>query len=163
MFDSATSTVRILTHDQKVRRARGTILIVEDHPDSREMLSLLFSSLGYTVLEAYDGHEALRIVQDTDLDLIITDLGLPEMDGLELVRRVRAGTNDSGALKIVLLTAYDRKDCLLPALQAGCDLVVGKPIDLDKFERLVNLLPQDSQSQFCISHSNAPRNQSRRL
>ena len=153
MFDYATPTVRILTHDQKVSCARGTVLIVEDHPDSREILSLLFSSLGYTVLEADDGYEALRIAADTHPDLIITDFGLPEMDGLELVRRLRAKNTDSNALKIALVTAYDRKDYLAPAREAGCDLVVGKPIDLDKFDRLLDLLPPDSQTQYGVANS----------
>lgn len=152
MFDYVTPTVRILTN-QAVGCARGTVLIVEDHPDSSEILSLLFSGLDYIVLEAKHGYEALRMAADTHLDLIITDLGLPEMDGLELVRRVRAENSHPKAPKIALLTAYDPKDCVVPTQQAGCDLVIGKPIDLDKFDHLLSLLPQDSKSQFCVGNS----------
>jgi CheY-like chemotaxis protein len=123
---------------------------VEDHFDSREMLSFLFKGFGYTVLEANDGNEGLQIAADTDLDLIVTDLGLPEMDGFEFVQRVRSLKSDQPDLKIALLTAYAREDCLDAALEAGCDMVLSKPIDLDKLECLISLIPSHSDSR-CVS------------
>ena len=61
--------------------------------------------------------------------------------------------NDPNATKFALLTAYDPKDCLMPAREAGCDLVLGKPIDVDKFDHLLDLLPQNAQSEFRIADS----------
>ena len=144
MFDSATTTVRVSNDRQDTRWSKGTVLIVEDHADSREILALLFSSRGYTVLEAEDGYEALLLLASTPPDLIVTDLGLPEMDGFEFVRRVRAQKRNQRDLKIALVTAYDVGRTMKTAY-AGCDLVLAKPIDFEKFERLVSLLPQRSQ------------------
>ena len=147
MFDSATTTVRVSNDRQDTRWSNGTVLIVEDHADSREILSFLFSRRGYTVLEAEDGYEALLLLASTAPDLIVTDLGLPEMDGFEFVRRVRAQKRNHRDLKIALVTAYDVRDCVERASFAGCDLVLAKPIDLDKVDRLVRLLPPRSESR----------------
>jgi len=132
MFDSITPSIH------------GSVLVVEDHADSREILTVLFRSLGCTVFEANDAEEALPLVAAKRLDLIVTDLGLPGMDGLEFVRRVRV--KNGNHLKIALLTAYNPRDFLRAARKAGCDLVLGKPIDLDKFDCLVNLI---SESESC--------------
>lgn len=153
MFDSSTPVLRIFTDGKDGPPSQATVLIVEDHADSREILSLLFRRVGYTVLEANDGKEGLRRVAGTHPNLIVTDLGLPEMDGLEFVRRVRAQDGNRDHLKIALLTAYDPKDYLVPALKAGCDLVVGKPIDLNTFDCIVNLLPHHSKSPFSTGNS----------
>ena len=159
MFDSATRGVRILNEGQDDRPARGTVLIVEDHADSREILHFLFHKLGCTVLEASDGAEALRLIDDTHVDLIVTDLGLPEMGGLELVKRVRADKRNQPDLKIALVTAYDLASHLDAAFEAGCDLVLAKPIGLDEFDCLVSLLPQSTKSQFYADNTPIFQNQ----
>src|SRR5215216_4817462 len=97
MFDSATSTTRLqpgARHD--AGPPVGTALVVEDHPDFRELLSLSLKGLGYDVLEAGDGKEALRLAtaKESQVNLIVTDLGLPEMDGFDLVRNIRTRDRD---------------------------------------------------------------------
>lgn len=155
MFDSATTSVRVSNDRHGPRWSKGTVLIVEDHADSREILSLLFHSAGYTVVEAQDGYEALLLLAHTSLDLIVTDFGLPGMDGLEFVRRVRAHKRNQRDLKIALVTAYDLGTCPEAARNAGCDLVVAKPIDMDRFNLMVSLVAQQAESQSASAEGHA--------
>src|SRR5690349_12601057 len=89
MFDSATPRAQLNSDGrQRGRPSAPTALVVEDQQDFRDLLSLVLKRLGYTVLEAADGKQALRLASSTQPNLIITDLGLPQMNGLEFVRRV---------------------------------------------------------------------------
>ncbi len=114
-----------------------TALIVEDHPDFRDLLSLFLERLGYTVLQAADGEQALQLAVAARPNLIVTDLGLPIMNGLKFVQRLRPALRSPNDCRVILLTAYDRQDCAEDALKAGCDAVLSKPIDLDQFESLI--------------------------
>jgi len=117
-----------------------TALIVEDHPDFRDLLSLFLERLGYTVLEAADGEQALRLAVAARPNLIVTDLGLPIMNGLEFVQRLRPVLQNPNDCRVIMLTAYNQEDCVEDALEAGCDAILYKPIDLDRFESLINSL-----------------------
>jgi CheY-like chemotaxis protein len=99
---------------------------VEDHPDSREFLSVFLVGLGYAVLGAEDGEEALRMVASHPVNLILTDLNLPLMDGFELVRQVRHLKGNVGDPTIVMLSAYYGNAYFSSALDAGCDVVLTK-------------------------------------
>ena len=114
--------------------------MVEDHPDFLELLVFVLKSMGYNVLQANNGKDALRIAAGRKLDLLVTDLGLPEIDGLKLVQLVRGFNPDHTNLKIVMLTAYDVADYEPMGLEAGCDAVLSKPVDIQKFERVVSIL-----------------------
>lgn len=147
MFDRATFASHSASGEPKTnRRIQGTALVVEDHSDFRELLSFVLKSIGYNVLQAKNGHDALRLAATRRVDLLVTDLGLPEMDGLKLVHLVRAFNPDHRDLKIVMLTAYDVRDYEPKALAAGCDVVLSKPVDIQKFERVVRSLQGDFES-----------------
>ena len=138
MFDPATQNANAAYGDRGTDgRLQSTALVVEDHLDSLELLSFVLKNLGYSVLEARNGKDALRIATTRQFDLLVTDLGHPEMDGLELVRRVRAVKRNQNNLKIVMLSAYDPADCAVEAIDAGCDIVLAKPIDIQKFKRVI--------------------------
>ena len=141
MFDTGTSTSHFTSGDNQTnRRARATALVVEDHPDFLELLVFVLKSMGYNVLQASNGKDALRIAAGRRLDLLVTDLGLPEIDGLKLVQLVRGFNPDHTNLKIVMLTAYDVAFYESKGLEAGCDVVLSKPVDIQKFERVVRVL-----------------------
>jgi CheY-like chemotaxis protein len=145
MFDSAASMPAAVSGDrQNGRPTQGTALVVEDHSDSRELTTFLLKTFGYNVLEAGNADKALQLAADNHLDLIITDLGLPEMDGLEFIQLVRELKQDEPELRIVMLTAYDRAD----VFKAGYGFLLPKPIDLDKFRAIIELPQSRSQSEF---------------
>ena len=140
MFDSATQSFRVSSGQPARPDSKGTALIAEDCLDFRELLAYLLQSLGYTVVEASDGKEALRLAVDTQPDLIVTDCGLPVMDGFDLVRHVRTNNHHKRDLKILMLTAFDLPEYIEMARNVGCDVVLSKPVDLEKLENVLTSL-----------------------
>ncbi len=108
----------------------STILVVEDYPDSRSLLSALLRSKGYKVLEAGDGREGLRQASRTMPDLILMDLAMPEMDGIETTRQLRQRQKLSRT-PIFVITAYATSDVKSDAIAAGCAEVFAKPLDIE--------------------------------
>jgi CheY-like chemotaxis protein len=108
--------------------SRGTILVVDDHPTNLKLCQVMLSVDGYEVHTAADAEEALALLGTVHPGLILMDLQLPGLDGLELTRRLKAdpATRD---IVIVALTAYAMKGDEQKALDAGCDGYVAKPID----------------------------------
>jgi two-component system, cell cycle sensor histidine kinase and response regulator CckA len=106
-----------------------TVLVVEDRPTDRELLVALLGRSGYDVLEAETGDEALRLTREWKPDLVIADMLVPEMDGLDLARAIRADPAIS-AIPIVLYTAtYELWELERLARAAGVSLVLRKPTD----------------------------------
>ncbi len=97
---------------------------------------MLLSSAGYDVRTAPDAEEALRVLDSFSPRLILMDLQLPGMDGLELTRRLKADPARRGII-IVALTAYAMRGDREKALAAGCDGYVSKPIDTDGLPTVV--------------------------
>jgi two-component system, cell cycle response regulator DivK len=109
------------------------ILIVDDFADMREMLKLTLSSLGYRVLEAEDGRGAVEITISQKPDLILMDLAMPVLSGLEAIREIR-GIDGSCQTPIIAVSAYDNGDYQLAAISAGCDAYLTKPLDFTYLE-----------------------------
>jgi len=112
------------------------ILLVEDNPTNMKLVSFVLSSLGYDVREAMDANQALSILESFLLRLILMDVQLPGMNGLELTRRLKADPRTRDIV-IVAVTAYAMKSDEQKALDAGCDGYISKPIDTRALPRLV--------------------------
>lgn len=102
---------------------RQMVLIVEDDPTVAQLIRLYLIRDGYDVLTAADGVEGLRLAQEKDPSLIVLDLSLPKMDGIEVCRRLRAGSQ----VPIVMVTARVEEDDRLAGLDLGADDYVTKP------------------------------------
>ena len=100
------------------------ILVVDDEPAIRRLLRTSLSSQGFQVLEAADGKEALSQIETSKPDLVILDLGLPDLSGLELIRMLRAGGN---AVPILVLSSRVDEKGKVEALDLGADDYVTKP------------------------------------
>ena len=103
------------------------VLIVEDDEDSRDMLSELVTMLGYNPLGAANAVEALHHMQAFKPDVALIDIGLPEVDGCEVARRLRA-TSGGAAIRLVALTGYSDVATRDIAAAAGFDDFVVKPV-----------------------------------
>lgn len=123
------------------------ILIVDDNAANLKLARVLLSSDGYEVRTASSAEEAMAVLQRFKPKLILMDLQLPGIDGLELTRRLKA---DPARRKIIVLalTAYAMKGDDEKALAAGCDGYITKPIDPDDFSAIVNrhLSPPDAET-----------------
>jgi CheY-like chemotaxis protein len=104
-----------------------TILVAEDHLDSRDALRALLEAFGYRVLEAVNGREAVDIALRRRPDLILMDIMMPELDGFEATRELRRHA-ETHATPIIAVTAMEGAHQL--AIQAGANDYVRKPVDI---------------------------------
>ena len=107
------------------------ILVVEDAADARDLLALLLRREGYTVDTASDGREALKHIKLDCPDLIITDINMPHLNGVELIKLVRQ-LPECNDLPIIVMTAYGSGKAS-DALEAGADHALKKPLEYDSF------------------------------
>jgi two-component system cell cycle response regulator DivK len=117
------------------------ILVVEDNELNRDMLSRRLAKRGYDVEVAGDGAQGIEMAHSIAPDLIVMDVGLPVIDGLEATRRLKAEASTS-SIPIVALTANAMPGDQEKALAAGCEAYDTKPVDiprlLEKIEALLN-------------------------
>ena len=115
---------------------RRRVLLVDDHEDSRRMLSLLLQFSGHEALEACDGSEGLRAAAEEKPDVAVIDIGLPGTDGYEVARRLRADPA-TRSIPLIALTGYGQEEDRRRALEAGFDLHLVKPVEPDRFLRAI--------------------------
>jgi CheY-like chemotaxis protein len=117
------------------------ILLVEDNEMNRDMLSRRLARKGYEVAIAVDGREGVEKAKAGAYDLVLMDMSLPEIDGWEATRQLRAAAETS-ALPIIALTAHAMSGDRERALEAGCNDYDTKPIELDRLlSKIKALLP----------------------
>jgi len=104
------------------------VFIAEDNAVNRELLRELLESRGYTVVEACDGEEALRMIEQTQPDIVLLDIGMPVLDGFAVVRQLRQNPRLS-ALPAVAVTAYAMQGDRERILNSGFDGYLSKPIN----------------------------------
>ena len=105
------------------------LLVVEDESDTLEFLRRLLTTHGATVLTAATANEALTLVRDQRPDLMISDIGLPEMDGYDLIQNVRRQPSPGRDIPAIALTAYARSEDRTRALRAGYQAHIAKPVE----------------------------------
>lgn len=112
------------------------ILIVDDNPQNLKLVRVLLQGEGFDVHTAVDAEAALSLLETFTPQLILMDIQLPGMDGLELTRRLKADPRYAGTL-VIAVSAYAMKHDAEKALAAGCDAYVTKPIDVDALPKLI--------------------------
>jgi two-component system KDP operon response regulator KdpE len=105
-----------------------TVLVVDDEPQIVRALRINLSARGYDVVTAHDGKTALRIAADEKPDVVVLDLGLPDIDGVEVIAGLRGWT----AMPIIVLSARTESGLKVEALDAGADDYVTKPFGMDE-------------------------------
>jgi CheY-like chemotaxis protein len=114
----------------------AAILVVDDEADIRELLSRHFRYLGYEVETASHGKEALERLAATKIDILISDIMMPEMNGVELLKHVRA---HYPMIRPIMITGYVTMENALACIRYGADSCVFKPLnDLSQLENAVN-------------------------
>ena len=121
------------------------VLVVEDNPQNMKLLELLLRSKSYILLKAYNGEEALDTATREEPDLIVMDMQLPKVSGIEVTKRLRQMPVFSHT-PIIALTAYAMKGDKERILEAGCDAYISKPIDTRKLPLLIADILKNSLS-----------------
>ena len=114
------------------------VLITDDSASMRHVLSLWFLALGWDVHTAEDGQDALRVLDQTGPDLLVTDNAMPGMSGLELIAAVREQRAEGP--QILMITADSTVETLTAAMDAGADEYLVKPVTLDRLEGTLGAL-----------------------
>jgi two-component system cell cycle response regulator DivK len=132
--------------------AEGKVLVVEDNAANRRLAEFLLRSAGYMVLEAATAREAFQRIQADRPDLILMDLHLPEMDGLQAVRRLKADPA-TRTIPVVAVTANAMPGERERALASACAGYITKPIDKATFLREVaaHLRPREERADKLMS------------
>ena len=118
---------------------RGTVLVVDDVPDVTEMIGLLLKHAGYDVSTADSAKAALKLARKRHYDLIISDIGMPEMNGYELAAELRKLVKYDRT-PMIAVTGYSEYDDRGRAVNAGFNMHLTKPIEPDQLLAIMNLL-----------------------
>ena len=119
-------TVQIALAGSKGWSVRTRALVVDDYDDAREMYAEFLAYKGFDVVQAENGLQALALAKSLLPDLIVLDLALPDIDGIEITRRLKE-SEATAAIPIVMLTANAQSRMLDEARRAGCAAVLVKP------------------------------------
>jgi signal transduction histidine kinase len=145
------------------------ILLADDDPVSRRLMQGQLQKWGHAVVTAADGAEAWRLFEAGDFPIVITDWIMPELDGVELIRRIRACPRP-GYVYAMLVTARSQREDLIAGMEAGADDFVGKPLDTEEFrvrvregERIIRLEQTLAQQNRALRQTQAALVQSAKL
>jgi CheY-like chemotaxis protein len=117
----------------------ATVLIVDDYAPNHRLMSFVLEQHGYAVVAAFDGQQALDRLEVAAVDLVLTDLTMPKMDGLSLTRAIRADARFAGT-PIIVVTASTREQDQVRASGIGIDTFLTKPVDSEELVREVERL-----------------------
>jgi two-component system, cell cycle response regulator DivK len=117
--------------------SKGRILIVEDNMDNYELVRFVLERDGYDVFLAVNGRDGVDAARLQKPDLILMDLGMPEMDGWSAARKLKSDETTK-SITLYALSAYTRPQDRKRAMQAGCDGYVTKPIHVQSFLEIIN-------------------------
>ncbi|MFN7948645.1 MAG: response regulator [Blastocatellia bacterium] len=121
---------------------RPRVLIAEDNDELRELFSFALADRGFEVRGAVDGDDALIALSESRPDVLVTDVMMPHLNGVDLIRKVREMA-ELADLPIVVLSAYP--DYLSKAFVAGATVAIRKPVELDElFDKVLSLLPEEA-------------------
>lgn len=115
------------------------VLIVEDNPDNRDIYCTFLRHHGYTVLEAADGAEGVRLAMEHLPGVVLMDVGMPVLDGLEATRRLKADPA-TARIPVLALTAHAMESDRRAAADAGCDAFLAKPAEPSRVLEMVRTL-----------------------
>ncbi len=125
---------------------KKTIMVVDDNPDIITIVKTILEGRGYTVFSASSGPELLNMLPDHKPDLIILDIMMPEMDGLEVLTRLK-GKTESATIPVILLTAKVQYEDVLGGYKLGADYYITKPFTSTQLVNGINLLLGEGKSQ----------------
>jgi CheY-like chemotaxis protein len=112
------------------------VLLVDDHEDSCELLTVVLEQQGHRVMTAHDGERAIELLREQPFDVAVIDIGLPVMDGYEVARQART-LGDGKVPHLIALTGYSARDDIEATKKAGFDRHLVKPVNVDVFAAAV--------------------------
>ncbi|MEJ2429516.1 MAG: diguanylate cyclase [Deltaproteobacteria bacterium] len=124
-----------LSSPSRLYKGRLHILAVDDDPEIRDILHEILTHLGHTSVTAVDGLDALEKLSEHHFDMVITDLRMPRMDGIELIKRIKAGFDD---VDVIALTVYGTEYNYTEVIGVGASDFIDKPFNVNELEAKIN-------------------------
>jgi CheY-like chemotaxis protein len=121
-----------------IEHRRRRVLLIEDNIDGRDIMAMRLAALGHQVYTAENGPAGIAIATREMPDVVLLDIGLPEMDGFAVARALRANPQTCG-LKLIALTGYGLEEDRIRSLEAGFDMHLVKPVDQDRLMKALSL------------------------
>lgn len=118
-------------------QANKRILVVDDEENAREALSKILIHDGYDVASVANGLEALNFLRSREVELIITDINMPEMNGLTFLRELNRSRPESN---VIMLTAYGEVESYLEAMNLGAFEYINKPVKYDELKKVIKMI-----------------------
>ncbi|MFQ5462628.1 MAG: diguanylate cyclase [Phycisphaerae bacterium] len=141
---------------------RGCVLVVDDDPSSRTLFRMLLEKHRFDVHEAGDGLKALEMLATAHPDVILMDVLMPSMDGLECTRRIKANP-DYRDVPIIMVSGHDGQDHVMAGLQAGAEEYIAKPVQRQEFVLRVQAMTNLHRSKAELKQSNQVRGEQARV
>lgn len=123
------------------------VLIVDDQNGIRVLLMEVFNSEGYITYQAPNGKVALEIVHEETPDIVLLDMKIPGMDGLEILKQIKQMKPD---MNVIMMTAYGELDMIKEATELGARMHFTKPFDIDEMRIAVNKTLHESAATSCM-------------
>ena len=133
-----------------VAKLNGRILVVDDDPYFLHVLARILKTADLQVCCAADASEGMRILHDRPIDVVISDMRMPECDGLHFVQQIRATENE---VPVIILTAYDEVDTYLEAMNAGANEYLHKPVETKELLQTVRTCLRYRESHRHVPHA----------
>ncbi len=130
----------VLERQISMSNSRHRVLVVDDFPDAADVTCTLVRLMGHDARASYSGNGALAAIDEFDPDLVILDLGLPDLSGFEIASIIRSRGNSRPYIAAV--SGWGQPEDRRRALSAGCDQFVIKPTDRAKLQRIFASLPE---------------------
>ena len=130
--------------DREAPNRRSLVLVVDDEPAIREVLEMILQEWGYDVRLASDGAEAKEMVEGYDPDIVISDVVMPQLSGLDLLRCLKAGNPNR---PVILVTAHASIDLAVESMKQGAQDFVTKPLDYSKLRAILEAAEKDLQAR----------------
>ncbi len=129
--------------------ARPLVLVADDDEDTRLLFRTMLEIRGYSVIEAADGEEAVRLAESECPDMILMDGSLPRLDGLDATRRIRKSAQ-AGQAPIAFISGHAEAAFIALAREAGCDEYLVKPLDLSQLGGVVEKYLGNNARAFAV-------------
>ena len=121
------------------------VLVVDDEADARRVLGMVLEEVGAIVTAVSSAHEAMEVLAEARPDVLVSDLGMPDQDGFDLIRQVRARGYTAKDLPAVALSAFVHRDDARLALSAGFQIHVPKPVEPQQLTSVIARLARRSR------------------
>lgn len=125
---------------QAADQSKGCILVVEDHDDTLRSMKMLLNRLGYEVLAAETMTDALRIAEEQHFDILLSDIGLPDGNGLDLLRKIRIRRN----VPALALSGFGMDEDIDRSREAGFSDHLTKPVSIDRLQAAISQLESEA-------------------